>query len=117
VRPPWNVSSLAQKAGVAALSADNYIRDCGRKIKEAKELLVKDLQSLGLATVPSQTNFFLVKVGRATELKQALLKKGILVRDCSSFGLPEYIRIAPRTIDECRKLVKAIKSVKESLGD
>jgi histidinol-phosphate aminotransferase len=35
------------------------------------------------------------------------------VRDCSSFGLPSYIRIAPRTLPECQRLVAAIREVKK----
>jgi histidinol-phosphate aminotransferase len=109
VRPPWNVSSVAQAAGVFVLKADGYLEACGRKIREAKEFLVKELSRLGLPPVPSKASFFLVKVIDATKLRQALLQKGILVRDCSSFGLPGYIRLAPRTIPECQRLINAIR--------
>ncbi len=109
VRPPWNVSSVAQTAGVFALKADGYLDACGMKIKEAKEFLVKELGGLGLIPLPSQANFFLVKVGDAARFRQALLRKGILVRDCTSFGLPNYIRLAPRTMAECQRLLTAIK--------
>ena len=109
VRPPWNVSSVAQAAGVFALKADSYLEACAMKIKEAKELLVEELKHLGFSPLPSQANFFLVKVGDAARFRQALLKKGILVRDCTSFGLPNYIRLAPRTIAECQRLLAAIK--------
>jgi len=111
VRPPWNVSSVAQKAGVFALKADDYLDDCRIQINEAKEFLIEGLKGLGLSPLPSQTNFFLVKVGVAANLRQALLRKGILVRDCASFGLPDYIRLAPRTITECQMLLAAIKEV------
>jgi len=109
VRPPWNVNAVAQKAGIIALNADGYLEECGIKIQEAKGFLVKELAHLGLPPLPSQTNFFLVKVGDATEFRQALLKKGMLVRDCTSFGLPDYIRLAPRTLPECQRLIAAIK--------
>ncbi len=109
VRPPWNVSSVAQKAGILALRADAYLKACCLKIQEAKEFLIRELTGLGLSPLPSPTNFFLVKVGNAAEFRQALLKKGILVRDCASFGLPDYIRLAPRTIVECQRLLTAIK--------
>jgi histidinol-phosphate aminotransferase len=111
VRPPWNVNALAQKAGTLALNADSYLKECSSKIREAKDFLIKELERLGLSPLPSQTNFFLVRVGNATAFKQALLKKGILVRDCTSFGLPQYIRLAPRTLPECQKLIESIKEV------
>lgn len=109
VRPPWNVSSVAQAAGVFALKADGYLEECRIRINEAKEFLVEGLKRLGLSPLPSQTNFFLVKVDDAARFRQALLRKGILVRDCTSFGLPAYIRVAPRTMAECQRLLAAMK--------
>jgi len=110
VRPPWNVSSVAQQAGVLALKADGYVEECWIKIKEAKEFLVEGLkEGLGLSPLASQTNFFLVKVGDAASLRRALFKKGILVRDCTSFGLSNHIRLAPRTVAECQSLLAAIR--------
>jgi len=109
VRPPWNVTSIAQKAGIFAIEANGYAAECGRKVQQAKQFLIKELTGIGLVPLPSQTNFFLVKVGNAAEFRQALLKRGILVRDCASFGLPHYIRLAPRTIAECQRLITTIK--------
>lgn len=109
IKPPWNVSSVAQAAGVFVLKADSYLDTCGLKIKDAKEFLVKELSHLGFAPLPSQANFFLVKVDDATKFRQTLLRQGILVRDCASFGLPDYIRLAPRSIADCLRLVTAIK--------
>jgi len=111
VRPPWNVNVIAQKAGILALNADSYIQECGDKIREAKDFLIEELERLGLSPLPSQTNFFLVKVGNATAFRQALLRKSILVRDCTSFGLSEYIRLAPRILPECQKLIESIKEI------
>ena len=112
VKPPWNVSSAAQAAGVHVLQADGYLDACREKIKEAKQLLIAGLKDMGFAVLPSATNFFLVKVGHAARFRQALLGKGILVRECTSFGLPGYIRLAPRPLTECRLLLAAIKEVK-----
>ncbi len=110
VKPPWNVSSPAQKAGVVALEADAYLQECGTKLRESKEYLIRGLKELGLTPLPSRTNFFLVEVGNAAGFRQALLKEGILVRDCTSFGLPGYVRLAPRTLPECQRLLATIKN-------
>ncbi len=109
VCPPWNVNAIAQKAGTFALNADIYLEECSGKLREAKEFLLNELERLGLPPLPSQTNFFLVKVGNATAFRKTLLKKGILVRDCTSFGLPQYVRLAPRTLPECHRLINTIK--------
>ena len=112
VRPPWNVNLIAQKAGVIALEDVNYLKQSQKKIKQAKQYLIDELCQLGFSPLPSDTNFFLVRVANAKEFRTALLKHGILVRDCTSFGLPEHIRIAPRTMPECQKLIGAIKVLK-----
>jgi histidinol-phosphate aminotransferase len=112
IKPPWNITSISQKAGRIVLSEDDYIRECSIKINEAKAYLFKELSSLGYITIPSQSNFFLVKTGNASEFRRSLIKKGILVRDCTSFGLPDYIRVAPLTMTDCRKLIDVMKEVK-----
>jgi histidinol-phosphate aminotransferase len=109
VKPPWNVNTVAQRAGTFVLENDEYLEHCQQEVAGAKNYLIENLQRLGLAVLPSQTNFFLVRVGNAAAFRQELLKKGILVRDAASFGLPNYIRLAARPFDECRKLVEAIQ--------
>ena len=112
VKPPWNVNTVAQEAGILALKANAYIEESAVKIKASRDFLIEELSKLGLNIVVSQTNFFLVKVNiLASEFRQSLLHRSILVRDCGSFGLPYYIRIAPRSIPECQKLVIAIKEL------
>lgn len=112
VRLPWNVNVVAQKAGVIALKDTEYLKRCESKIRQAKQFLIDELSRIGFTLVPSTTNFFLVKVGDGKSFRNALLQHGIMVRDCNSFGLPEYIRIAPRTMPECQKLIATIKALK-----
>ena len=109
--PPWNVNAIAQKVGIAVLEKEEYLRQSLRQVREAKRFLVTELAGLGFKVLPSDANYFLVKVGNAPECRRSLLKHGILVRDCTSFGLPEYIRIAPRTLPECEKLITAIGNI------
>jgi len=108
VCPPWNVNVMAQKIGVAVLNDTDYLEQSKQKVREAKEFLVGELSRLGFQVLPSEAHYFLVKVGNAREFRNSLLKHGILVRDGTSFGLPEYIRIAPRTMPECRKLIATL---------
>jgi histidinol-phosphate aminotransferase len=109
VKPPWNVSSMAQIAGIYALKSESYLEKSCYRIKDCRKYLVGNLTNLGFTVLPSEANFFLVKVSDAAGLRQALLGKGILVRDCTSFGLPQYIRLAARPEEECRKLIAAVK--------
>jgi histidinol-phosphate aminotransferase len=109
--PPWNVNTLAQKAGVITINNEDYLKRHQIELSEAKSYLIQELSHLGLPPLPSEVNFFLVEVGSARRFRQELLKQKILVRDCTSFGLPQYIRIAPRTLPECQRLVAAIQKV------
>jgi len=52
--------------------------------------------------------------GDGKGFRVALLRHGILVRDCTSFGLPEYVRIAPQTMSQCQKLIATIKALKRN---
>jgi histidinol-phosphate aminotransferase len=109
IKPPWNVSAAAQAAGIYALKAEGYPEVCRKGLLRSREYLTENLHQMGFKVLPSEANFCLVKAGDASGLRQALLERGILVRDCTSFGLPAYIRLCLRPLNECRKLVKALR--------
>ncbi len=109
VLPPWNVNIIAQKVGAAVLEEDGYLQESLRHVREAKKYLEDEISRLGLRALPSDANYFLIKVGNAREFRFSLLKDRILVRDCTSFGLPEYIRISARTLPECREFIQAVE--------
>jgi histidinol-phosphate aminotransferase len=111
VAPPWNVNVIAQKTGVAVLEQEEYLGKSLINIQKSKTYLTGELSRLGFSVIPSDAHYFLIKVGNAPECRHALLKCGIMVRDCTSFGLPEYIRVSPRTMPECEKLVKAMTKI------
>lgn len=113
VCPPWNVNVLAQRTGIAAIANDTYLSRCRSELKQANSYLVAELSGLGLAPLRSEANFFLVDVGDARKFRRELLERRILVRDCSSFGLPQYVRIAPRTLTECQMLVASIRELRK----
>jgi len=117
VMPPWSVNSAALAVGAAVLERDEYLRQSLRQVRRAKYALVEGLTGLGLEVLPSAANYFLVKVGDGAAFRSALLAQGIQVRDCASFGLPEYVRLAPRTPVENDNLVAAIAAVLPPGGD
>ncbi|MBI4787764.1 MAG: histidinol-phosphate aminotransferase family protein [Chloroflexi bacterium] len=111
VQPPWSVNTLAQVATVAALGDEKHLRDSLAAVARAKEDLANDLTQLGLATTPSQTNFFLLRVPAASEFAARLRGHKILVRDCTSFGLPNFVRVAARKPEENARLVAAVRQL------
>ena len=112
--PPWNVNAIAQKVAITVLEQEEYLKQSLRQVLEGKSLLVTELTGLGFKVLPSDANYFLVRVGNAAEFRRVLLKERILVRDCTSFGMPEYVRISPRTMPECERLIAAVGSLTKS---
>ncbi len=116
VRSPWNVNALAQAAGLAALADGEHLARSLELLRQDKTRLVDNLTAMGLHVYPSTTHFFLVETGDGAATRRALLRQRVLVRDCASFGLPAFVRIATRTCDENRSLIAALTSATNSPG-
>ncbi len=111
VRPPWSVNALAQAAGIAALRDQDHQEVSLAQLGRAKAALAVGLAEQGRKVVPSAAHFFLLHVGEGASCRRALLRRGILVRDCASFGLPAYVRIATRRPEENARLPAALREV------
>jgi histidinol-phosphate/aromatic aminotransferase/cobyric acid decarboxylase-like protein len=65
---------------------------------------------LGIETLPSCTTFLLARAPRVAELRLRLLSEHhILVRDCESFGLPGFMRLAAKPAAERARLIAALR--------
>ena len=111
VRPPWSVNSLAQAAGIAAIGDQHYVQQSVLALLAEKESLTQSLAALGLAACPSATHFFLLRVPSAAQVRRQLLTSRILVRDCTSFGLPDHLRLSPRRRNENSQLLAALQQI------
>jgi histidinol-phosphate aminotransferase len=108
LQPEWSVNVAAQAAGLAALSDEQYLPRMRAVMREGKQALIEELRQLGRPIHEGTVNFVLVEVGDAAAIRAALLSHGFAVRDCTSFGLPNHIRIGIRTATECRMLADAL---------
>ena len=113
-QPDWSVNGLAQKAGVAALEDTGYLDKCRKAVSTAKDYLSRELKNLDLDVPHAEANFILVKVGDAAKWRSLLLAKGIVVRACTSFGLPEYIRVGILPLGDCQRLLAAMTELAQS---
>lgn len=115
IKIPWNVSGLAQEAAILALSDVNFVAKTRKLIKAESDFLRKSISKLdGFFCFETSTNFILIKTNTNSQiLQKKLLKKNILIRDCSTFkGLGKhYVRIAIRTHKENLKLLKALEEL------
>ena len=109
LQPDWSVNSLAQAGGLVALGQTEYLSQARQAVNQSKEYLTEKLSTLGFKVLPSSANFLLVQVGNGLTIRNQLLHRGIVVRDCASFGLPECIRIGIRALPDCQRLVKAMQ--------
>ena len=110
----WSVNTLAQAAGVAALSDAKYLDETKHLIRKERPYLKESLHKMGVYITPPKANFMLANLqGRMTalELKQRLLTHGILIRDCSAFrGLDSrFVRFAVRTRTDNMALLRALR--------
>ncbi|RRR71755.1 MAG: aminotransferase class I/II-fold pyridoxal phosphate-dependent enzyme [Candidatus Viridilinea halotolerans] len=106
-QPTWSVSSAAQAAGLAALTDSSFLATSIPQLWAASDMLHAGLSALGLKVQRNTLPFMLVECASASATRAALLRQGILVRDCSSFGLPAWVRIAPRQPTENERLLAA----------
>lgn len=113
-RQPFNVNLLAQAAAIAALDDDSFLAKTRKVVLEGKAYLYDSLRKLGIAYVPSVTNFILLDVGRdGTEVFKGMLKFGLIVREMKQYGLKNFIRVTIGTGKENERFIRVLKKVLE----
>ena len=112
VRQPFNANTLAQAAATAALDDSEFVSRTLQLVKEGLGFLYDSLDRMGLEYIPTQTNFFLIKVpGSAKETYELMLKEGVIVRSMDSYGLPGHIRINVGLPEENQRFVSTLEKV------
>lgn len=109
--PEWNLSVFAQQAGCVACGQRAYVEHSVAFVCRERAWLMEQLSEIGITVFASNANFLMIKDGRP--LAKELLKKGILIRDCSNYrGLSGgYYRIAVRRREENERLLAALVQV------
>jgi histidinol-phosphate aminotransferase len=109
LRPAWSTGAATQAAAVVAADEQDFVRESRARLLADRTALTAGLTDVGVRWIASSTVFVLVRVGDARTVRARLLERhGILVRDCSSFGLPHYIRIAVRGVADNTRLLSAL---------
>lgn len=113
IRPPFNVTSGAQAAGIAAVNDVEFMIRSRDHNAEWLPWLSNQLEGMGLNTVPSVGNFLLVLFPRSgphtsNDAMDFITSRGIVPRRTSSAGIPEGIRITVGIEDEIRAITGAI---------
>jgi histidinol-phosphate aminotransferase len=119
VRLPYHLSSLTQAAARTALAHTDALLATVDAVKAQRDRIVAALPALGLTSVPSDANFVLFgRFGDAHAAWQALLDRGVLVRDV---GLAGWLRVTAGTPEETEAFLTALGEIapehRTSLGD
>ncbi len=114
IKPPYNISELTQRVALKQLQNESGKNKCVAEILTERELLKDQLSKILIVEkiYPSDANFLLVKVKDAKGTYQALVEKGIIVRDRSSVILCDNcLRITVGTKLENEALLKALNEL------
>jgi histidinol-phosphate aminotransferase len=114
VMTPFSVDVLSLAAGIAALNDKEHLKKTIETVKKGRIQLSRGLESF-CKVYPSEANFILIDVSPSTakQVSESLLKKGIIVRDCTSFrgAGQSLIRITVGTEEQNEKVIDAMSKI------
>jgi len=113
VRQPFNVSRLAQAAGLAALRCAPELKPFAAETIAERTRVRDALLALGLVCPPSQANFVFTDLGDSDlDLFEELARRGVIVRRLGQFGAARAMyRISIGTPGENDRLLDAMRDV------
>jgi histidinol-phosphate aminotransferase len=112
VRDPFSVNTLAVAAGVAALDDREHVECTQALVREGKRFLYDLFDRLGIRYVPTHANFILFHTDwYGVDVYDAMLRRGVLIRPCASFGLPHSLRVTIGTPEQNAAFAVALEAV------
>lgn len=108
VRQPFNVSSVAQAAAVAALEDAAFVAESRERNREGMAQITAGLARLGLEFIPSFGNFVSFCIADAPAVYDRLLRLGVIVRPIASYGMPGFLRVSIGLPEENARFLSAL---------
>ena len=110
VRAPFNTSTVAQAAGIAALNDMAFVEKTIEHTHEWRKKLETALRESNIFFIPCCTNFVLIHLpGRATDFYHTLGRNGIIVRPMTMYKLDDHLRISIGTREAMQELLAQIQ--------
>ncbi len=113
---PWKITNIGMAIAITSLNDKGGMAVTLQKLKKLKSNFYNKLKTIDeLTVIPSAANYFLIKIKSknftGTDLKNYLLKVGILIRCCKNYrGLNnQYFRVAVKKQLENKYLIEKIK--------
>ncbi|MFB6137839.1 MAG: histidinol-phosphate transaminase [Halobacteriaceae archaeon] len=119
VNTPFAASEVACRAGLAALEDDEHVERTVELARWGRTYLSAELHA---PTFESHGNFVMAAVGEvegvpdAATVADAAKREGVIVRDCTSFGLPDSVRVTTGTREDVRTAVDVLNGVLADVG-
>lgn len=114
IKLPFEPNILAQAAGLAAISDDDFLARTIENNRAGMKYLTEEFDKLGLQRIPSHGNFIMVDLGSAEKVAsvtEGLLRRGIATRPLAPFGLPSCWRVTIGLPQENELLIKHLKTI------
>ena len=114
VKLPFEPSTPAQAAGVAALADKEFLHRSLELNARGLRCLSQGIAEIGLPVVPSEANFVMTVLPGQREAERVfeeLLARGVVVRPLKAFGLPECLRISTGTDADNELCLESLKAV------
>lgn len=123
-RLSWNLGTLEQRIGTRLMSEEQeHVRKAVRLLTEEKLRMHSEIERILPYKVPLPDSYFFFcpvhQLGISShQFRTAMLKEGVLVRDCSSFGPPcdRYSRFCVKTPERNDVFLRSLEAAVEKLG-
>ncbi len=116
VRLPYNISMLDQAVALEVLAHSEVLREQALRILQQRAVLAKQLAAIaGVVVYPSDANFLLFRIAKASRIFDGLRHRGILVKDLSAAHplLTDCLRVTVGTFEENQRFLDALKDTIE----
>ncbi len=113
IRGPFNISSSAVAAGIAAVEDQRFMQAAIAHNTKWCAFLVKEIAALGLTVTPSVANFILINFPEtgahtATAADAFLTQRGFILRAVGNYHLPHALRLTVGSEEACKGVVAAL---------
>jgi histidinol-phosphate aminotransferase len=114
IRGPFNVSSPAMLAAVAAVEDAGHVEMSRVHNEKWRNWVTDEIRKLGLKVTPSVANFVLIhfptdKGKTSAEADAFLTQRGLVLRAVNNYGLPHALRMTIGTEEANRLVVEGLR--------
>lgn len=121
IRPPFNISSLATVAGVAALEDKAHLAAAIAHNARWLDWLTREISALGLEVLPSVANFIAIRFPdtpglTAADADRFLTERGLILRAIRAYGMADFLRLTVGAQEANEAVVAALGEFMQSAG-